>query len=91
MSQKLLIIFFALFIIAKSNANEIETISNLSTISIVEEQEEMEEPENYTLSTKKGCFAGCMKTTCTKENLQLGGEIVEQVVDIIKDIYDIVK
>ena len=91
MYQKLLIVFFALFIIAKSNVNEIEMISNISRISAIEEQEEIEEQEKYISTTKQGCFTGCMKATCTKENIQLGGEIIEQIVDLVKDIYDIVK
>jgi hypothetical protein len=91
MYQKLLIVFFALFIITKSNANEIN-INNISHISQIIAFEEVDEVENYDeIPEQKDCLIGCIKKSCTKENIQLGGEIIDQVIDIVKDIYDIVK
>lgn len=91
MYQKLLIAFFALFIIAQSNASEIENLPEISRASVVSYRD-VEESDNYDEpSQKQGCFANCMRTICTKENIETGYNIVQGVVDIVKDIYDIVK
>ena len=92
MFQKLLIAFIALFIItSKVSATEFPTLPELPKHS-VENLEEIEEAEEYeNVQTKKGCFATCIKNTkdiCTDENIELGKDVVENIAELIKNIYE---
>lgn len=92
MFQKLLIAFVALFIITnRVSATEFPALPELPKHSI-ESVEKVEEIEGYEdIKTKKGCFTTCMKNTkdiCTDENVELGKDIIENVAELIKNIYE---
>ena len=92
MFQKLLIALIAFFIITnKVSATEFPALPELPKHSVenIEEVEETEEYENT--QAKKGCFATCMKGAkdiCTDENLELGKDVVENIAELIKNIYE---
>lgn len=92
MFQKLLIAFVALFIITnRVSATEFPALPELPKHSI-ENLEEVEETEEYeNVQTKKGCFATCMKGAkdiCTDKNIELGKDVVENIAELIKNIYE---
>lgn len=92
MFQKLLIAFIALFIItSRVSATEFPTLPELPKHS-TESIEKVEEIEEYgDIKAKKGCFATCMKNTkdiCTDKNMELGKDIIENITELIKNIYE---